>query len=235
MKVIAFTALYLFTQLAFSSECTSVFYDNSAIRIYERTESVLNSVLENGNSIDEALQENVLEQLRVNQLETCRRSAIKLIREALKTGQRFDVYLTDLAFFEPSERMNTVSVETATTKEVLLHHFPEVSRDVLTAHRTAQLSEEGRSFGDRVGLFLSRSLNARSIVPRDGDDPDAILSRVEALLNNNNLQRALREVAQLEAFEFERPVSFLNWLDSLYAHVEVLNELDSIEQSLDSL
>ncbi|MGB8622217.1 MAG: hypothetical protein WCD16_05310, partial [Paracoccaceae bacterium] len=51
--------------------------------------------------------------------------------------------------------------------------------------------------GDRIGAFLRTQFGARSLTPREGNDPDAILSRAEAALNAGELKDALDEIATL--------------------------------------
>jgi len=57
----------------------------------------------------------------------------------------------------------------------------------------------GGSAGQRIGAFLQTQLGARSTVPRDGDGPDAILSRAEAAIAEGALNAALAELSGLPA------------------------------------
>lgn len=69
----------------------------------------------------------------------------------------------------------------------LRNDFPEAARAALAATRDGSL---GGSFGD----FLKNQLGARSLTPQEGDDPDAILSRAEAGLNDGALSQVLVEL-----------------------------------------
>jgi hypothetical protein len=60
--------------------------------------------------------------------------------------------------------------------------------------RTNGNTDDGAS---GLGTFFKNQLGARSVTPRDGTDPDAILSRAEAAAATGNLEAALAEVATL--------------------------------------
>ena len=72
--------------------------------------------------------------------------------------------------------------------------FPDAARAGLEAALRADM---GQTWGERVGNFLRSQTGARALTPREGSDPDAILSRVEAALRSANLQTALTEAAAL--------------------------------------
>ncbi len=80
------------------------------------------------------------------------------------------------------------------TVSVLLSEFPEAARDALAAARAA-----GREEGEDGGFagFFQNQLGARSVTPRDGDDPDAVLSRAEAALRGGDLDATLTEISAL--------------------------------------
>ena len=54
-----------------------------------------------------------------------------------------------------------------------------------------------RSWSERVTSFLRTQTGARSLEPREGNDPDDILSRDEAELTQADLSAALGEIATL--------------------------------------
>ena len=55
----------------------------------------------------------------------------------------------------------------------------------------------GESWTDRVSSFLRTQTGLRSLTPRDGNDPDAVLSRAEAALTQGRLADALAELDAL--------------------------------------
>lgn len=78
------------------------------------------------------------------------------------------------------------------TLPALQARYPEVARSALAAARDAQ---DGGQQG--LGGFLKRQLGARSVEPREGNDPDAVLSRAEADLKKGDLGSALDELSTL--------------------------------------
>ncbi|NNF71861.1 MAG: hypothetical protein HKN02_06685, partial [Rhodobacteraceae bacterium] len=72
--------------------------------------------------------------------------------------------------------------------------FPEAARSALSA---SIVVGEGDGAMDRLGAFLRLQTGARSLEPREGDDPDAVLSRAEAALRNGDIEAALAEIAAL--------------------------------------
>ncbi|CUH79496.1 hypothetical protein TRN7648_02503 [Tropicibacter naphthalenivorans] len=72
--------------------------------------------------------------------------------------------------------------------------FPDVARAALRASRDALPAAEGDG---GLGSFLQKQLGARSTTPREGDDPDAVLSRAEAAVKSGDLDAALTELAAL--------------------------------------
>lgn len=80
------------------------------------------------------------------------------------------------------------------TASALISSFPDAARDALAVARAnaADASDAGG-----VGGFLRNQLGARSVTPREGNDPDAILSRAEAALRNGDLNTVLTEVEML--------------------------------------
>jgi hypothetical protein len=58
-------------------------------------------------------------------------------------------------------------------------------------------------------------LNARSLEPREGDDPDAVLSRVEAAARAGDIAAALAEIEALPEVARE-PLA--DWIDRAEAH-----------------
>ena len=72
--------------------------------------------------------------------------------------------------------------------------FPDAARQTLTLARDAA-GDQG--WGARFVDFLTAQTGARSLTPRDGSDPDAILSRAEFALGEGRLADALTELATL--------------------------------------
>jgi hypothetical protein len=80
------------------------------------------------------------------------------------------------------------------TLSELQDSFPDAARAALAAARdaAARSGETGS-----LTAFLRNQLGARSLEPRAGDDPDAILSRAGAALREGRLSAALAEIDDL--------------------------------------
>ncbi len=124
------------------------------------------------------------------------RAALAEVLAALQAGQPFDAPVSAL-------ESNGVSVpgplsapapEGLTSPVELVEGFPSAARAALAAAR-----DEGSDTGGSGGFasFFRQQLGARSVTPRDGDDPDAVLSRAEAALRAGDLDAALTEIESL--------------------------------------
>lgn len=80
------------------------------------------------------------------------------------------------------------------TASALISSFPDAARDALAA---ARASGAGTEDDGGVAGFLRNQLGARSVTPREGDDPDAVLSRAEAALRKGDLNTVLTEIEVL--------------------------------------
>lgn len=80
------------------------------------------------------------------------------------------------------------------TASALISSFPDAARDALAVARASGAGEEDA--GGVAGFFRNQ-LGARSVTPREGNDPDAILSRAEAALRNGDLNTVLTEIEML--------------------------------------
>lgn len=72
--------------------------------------------------------------------------------------------------------------------------FPEAARAALAASLKASA---GDGTLDRFGAFLRTQTGARSLEPREGSDPDAVLSRAEALVKDGQIGPAKAEISAL--------------------------------------
>jgi hypothetical protein len=124
-------------------------------------------------------------------LQATRNAQIALLRAALDTGAPY-VSATTMV------DLPAVLAEHAETGlpslTMLKDTFPDAARLALEAALRAHM---GGTWAERVTNFLRTQTGARSLTPRDGNDPDAILSRAEAALNAADLPRALAEIQSL--------------------------------------
>ena len=108
------------------------------------------------------------------------------------------------------------------TMVVLQQNFPDAARAALA---TAQTVPDDATTGQRLTAFLRRQTNARSLAPKEGDDPDAILSRAEAQLGEGHLTEAL---AELDALPETAQSAMSGWLDDAKTRLAALQAVDAL-------
>lgn len=131
---------------------------------------------------------------RDSALATLRRAALTRILTALDSGSDFSAALADLreTGVNVSPALADMAETGVPTQAVLVERFPDAARAALAMAR----KESGAEMAGVSG-FLKSQLGLRSLTPRDGDDPDAVLSRVEAALSDGRLGDALAEIDSL--------------------------------------
>lgn len=125
------------------------------------------------------------------------RAALSQVMAALDTGQPFGSALDELAAITgvaPPEALAQVAPEGAPTLAGLQSEFPAAARAALDAALRAAV-EDGSM--NRFTAFLRTQLGTRSLEPKAGDDPDAILSRAEDALRKGQIAAALAELDTL--------------------------------------
>jgi len=125
---------------------------------------------------------------------TLRRAAMTRILTALDTGSDFAPALADLrgTGAEVPDALADVADTGVPTLPALIERFPAAARSALTAARV----ESGQGTAG-IGSFFKNQLGVRSLLPREGDDPDAVLSRIEAAVGDGRLSDALAEIELL--------------------------------------
>lgn len=119
-----------------------------------------------------------------------REAARGQVRQALQSGAAYDEPLAVLG--EAPADLTGPAASGVATQAALVDDFPPLAREALRAARTAE-PEAG------VGSLLRSAFGARSLEPREGADPDAVLSRAEAALREGDLDAALSEVSAMPA------------------------------------
>ena len=155
---------------------------------------------------------------------TLARAAVTRILAAIETGAPFAIALDDLeaaGMSEIPEALRAVSADGVVTLAKLQDAIPEVLRAALAA------SPADADAG--LGGFLKRQLGARSVAPREGNDPDAILSRVEGAVRKGQLADALSEA---EALPQEAKSAMSDWLNSAASRLAVTSASEVLMQRL---
>lgn len=120
------------------------------------------------------------------------RTALGQLAAAVDSGAPFAGLLPDLGTLpEPLARQAATGVPTL---PALRETFPEAARAALEAALEADM---GATWSERIASFLRSQTGARSLAPREGGDPDAVLSRAEAALAAGDLAAALKELDAL--------------------------------------
>ncbi len=142
------------------------------------------------------------------------RAALRQIDVALEGGGPF---ASALSAFDPAV-IPAVLAENAAgglpSVTDLQAGFPDVARAALDASLRADM---GDGWSERITRFLRTQTGARSLTPREGDDPDAILSRAEAALMEGRLADCLTELAAMPA---EGQAAFSDWIKSAQLHLQ---------------
>ncbi|SLN24763.1 hypothetical protein ROJ8625_01028 [Roseivivax jejudonensis] len=158
------------------------------------------------------------------------RAAAGDLLTAVRTGDPYADALAPLADgMEIPEALSVAAEEGVPTRAALTETYPEAARDGLAAARAAGAGTEGD--GNRLSAFMARQLNARSVTPRDGDSPDAILSRVEAAVNAGDLSTALDEIATLPEPAQE---AMSEWTERARIRAEALAAAEGVVQQLNN-
>lgn len=126
---------------------------------------------------------------------TAQARALESLALAIGTGVGFAAELAAVA--DPSlQETLAPHVAGVATLATLRADFPDAARATLQLARAAN-PEAG--WTARLADFLADQTEARSLTPREGDDPDAILSRAEHALGEGRLADCLTELATLDA------------------------------------
>lgn len=122
------------------------------------------------------------------------RAAVRQIAAALDTGAPYPSAIADLASVTLPAVLTDGAASGLPSLQSLQGGFPDAARAALEAALRVNM---GQSWTERVTNFLRAQTGARSLAPREGNDPDAILSRAEAALAQGDLATALTEIAAL--------------------------------------
>ncbi|MGO4914643.1 COG4223 family protein [Pseudogemmobacter sp. W21_MBD1_M6] len=156
------------------------------------------------------------------------RAALSRVQASIESGAGYSAALADLADSGveiPATLAQNAEAGVPSVAE-LQRRFPELARQALDASIKATV---GAGAMDKLGAFLRTQVGGRSLSPREGDDPDAVLSRAEAALGNGSVADALTELESLP--EAGREV-MAPWVASATLRVETLAAADALTQSL---
>lgn len=157
-------------------------------------------------------------------------AALMRVMTAVDSGAAFSPVLAELEDVTPvevPEALQTAAETGVPTLSDLQASFPEAARAGLAAAR----AEVPESDVTSIGGFLKRQLNVRSVTPREGTDPDAILSRAQAAIDTGDLGAAL---SQTEALPDAAKTAMNNWLEAASARKAAQDAAQELADSLNS-
>jgi len=123
--------------------------------------------------------------------------AISQITAALNSGVSFEQALSNLQAagdIDIPAALTDAAVNGVPTVTMLKDDFPAAARVALAA---SIKENSGDSISDKLGSFFQSQVGGRSIEPREGDDPDAVLSRAEAAIKAGKVTEALSLINML--------------------------------------
>ncbi|MFN3208162.1 MAG: COG4223 family protein [Roseovarius sp.] len=153
------------------------------------------------------------------------RAAISRIQSALDSGTGFAGAVTELedTGVEVPSGLKSVAEGGVATLPSLQETFPDAARAALDASRA--VTGGGSGFTG----FLRNQLGARSLEPREGSDPDAVLSRVEAAVRDGRLRDALAEMEELPE---EGRAELSEWAGQAAQRLEAVGAAQSLSETL---
>lgn len=157
------------------------------------------------------------------------RGAVLRVQAALDAGGAFDTALTDLgtAGIEVPAALSSHAGGVPTLNE-LQAAFPDAARAALAA---THAPNPDAPLTERLGAFLKAQTGMRSVTPRAGDDPDAVLSRAEQALSKGDLSAALTELDKLPP---EGSAALADWRAQATARAEAAQALAALATDLNT-
>jgi hypothetical protein len=157
--------------------------------------------------------------------EAAGRAALHQLQAALDSGAPYGSALADLQADVP-EVLKTHAANGLPSLQSLRASFPQAARAALDASLRVS---SGDTWSERIGAFLRGQTGARSLTPRAGTDPDAVLSRAEAALAAGDLATALTE---LQALPQPGKDAMADWLAAVAARREAVGAVQTLSASL---
>ena len=205
--------------------------DADAVAAYTAELEALKAAAEIQRSEIEALLNNAksVEEATADAAKTASaQTAIAKIVSAIDAGQPYPdamATLNDLDLGEIDPALGASSDSGVPALSVLQSEFPAQARAALAAARSSG-TDDGQQ---GLGGFLKRSLGARSVAPKEGDDPDAVLSRAEAAIKTGDLATTLTE---LDTLPEEAQAVIADWRAAADARLAARNAADALAQRL---
>lgn len=156
---------------------------------------------------------------------TLTRAALTRVDTALQSGRPYQAALAEYEAVIGTSAPEALAqfAETGLVPLTELNEtFVEHARAALNAARQDGSETVGTS---RLGSFLKSQLQARSVIPKEGADSDAVLSRAEAALKDSRLGDALAELNTLPA---AAKAEMEPWIATASARQDALTTIETL-------
>lgn len=154
-------------------------------------------------------------------------AALIRVQTALDLGGPFSGPLSSLEAqgVKVPDALASVSAQGVVTQAALAAQFAPAARAALDASVKATM---GKGMGGRMMAFLRTQVGLRSLKPRTGTDPDAILSRAEADVKNADLAAAVKEIATLPP---AGQAAMQDWTTKAKARLAAVDAMTAVAQT----
>ncbi len=159
--------------------------------------------------------------------DTLARAGVTRILVALESGASFTDALAEVEANSDAavpEALAQTAADGVPTLAALSESYPIAAREALAAVRSEDT-------GGGVSSFLTRQLGVRSVTPREGDDPDAVLSRVGAAVDEGRIADAL---AIADALPEGAKAPLADWMTQANFRLSAAREAEALATSLNS-
>ncbi|GHA48931.1 hypothetical protein GCM10008927_12600 [Amylibacter ulvae] len=158
------------------------------------------------------------------------KKAISDLSGAIESGAGFETVLVHLGNngVEIPQALSNVAQSGVMPMAQLKSDFSPAAHAALKA---SIASEQAEGVGGKISSFFKSQVTVRSLTPKAGNGTDAILSRVQGALDENDLAMALTELATLND---GAKSAMSDWIGNATARVDAQSALQSISASFDS-
>ena len=199
-------------------------YERELTQIRAEIEAIVNKA---AGEIEQAQSEAAMLEVAAQAIsqENVAASALIGIEAAISNGTGYSTLLEELKLILGLNVPEVLSANAqlgVVSLNKLQDEFPKLARVSLQAAR-------GEGYGTGFGAFLKAQLGFRSLFPREGTSPDAVLSRAEASVAAGNLQVALVELIDLPK---SGQLVLQDWSERARTRLSVLNALSELTRTM---
>jgi hypothetical protein len=202
-----------------------------AVAAYERELTAMRQMFEAELARIEAAQKQVSEageETTARANSAFERASLARIEAALDSGAPFSdaiATLSDAGVAVP-QSLTSVAKSGVPTLAQLQGDFPDAARAALSVSVTVD-PEDGQI--SRFSAFLKAQLGTRSLEPREGDDPDAVLSRAEDALRKGDIALSITELDALPETALEQ---LANWIAQAQMRLDITTAVAALAAEL---